>query len=237
MKKLDISIFKARKSSVRCDVEAIKQTIEFSTLDFPFLSVQFIVLGVIFFLPKILESYLAQDAFITMTSYIAYIALIPMLIYHFLTRKGIKKRGIYTLQLYDTWGFVWFLFGFVNLIVCLSVDIISEAGKISENIAVSVFLISGIFEIITAAVMLMVTGFALKNGLLKAVSIWIIMITPFMITMRVPDDAYVLMDQVSLALRNLTQGVNEIRFMISLIYIVIGVCYISKRQVISNGIE
>lgn len=235
--KLDVAVFKTRKSSAKCDVEAIKQTMEFSTLDFPFLSVQFIVLGVIFFLPKILESYLTQNTLNTVTSYVTWIALIPMFIYHLLTRKGLKKHGIYTFQLYDTWGFVWFLFGLVNFVVCLSADILSDAGRISENLAAGVFLISGVFEIIIATVMLTVTGFVLKNGLLKAVSMWIIIITPFMITRSVPDDAYVLNNQLSAALRNLADGVNEIKFIICLIYIVIGACYISKRQVKLNGIE
>lgn len=237
MKILDISMLKARKNSSSGDVESIKQTIELSTLDFPFLSVQFIVFGVIFFLPKVLEGYLTQGAFETMTLYITWIPLIPMLIYHILTRKELKKRGIYTFQLYDTWGFVWFLLGFATFVVCLSADILLDAGKISENIAISVFLMSGVFESITATVMLMVTGFILKNGLLKAISIWIIMITPFMITMRVPEDAYVLTDKISPALENLMQGVDEIKFIISLIYIVIGICYIMKRQEKLNGIE
>lgn len=102
------------------------------------------------------------------------------------TRKSLKKNNnVYTLQLFDIWGVVLFLFPLVRFLVMAVQQLVLKQSFIT-GLALFSYSAAEIIEYAAVGIVLLMTGFILNNRLMKIVALLALTLYPISYFFGIP---------------------------------------------------
>lgn len=223
----------------RNSVVEIKETLEVSRKDFIYLGLQFVAFGLIpMFIAIITTGFDMhdKDAIILDAVYIGF--FIWQFVYFLMKRAQLKKQTkVCNFNLYDAWGYVWFGFGSISVIVLELFEFLYYTANISVKVYSSAAVSLEIINVSIVLIMLLYTGIALKNIFFSAISALCTALFPLIVFVRIDDN-----DVLSSVSENwlgaygiMLESIETMKFILFVFYIVIGFYCVCKRKAVENG--
>ena len=229
------------KKNLKHTAGEIRETVEASKNDFDYLSPQFLVFGITSIATRIITSMFDLEK---NSAAIINVLVIGIFILQFacflMERARLKKSGVvYNFHLYDAWGCVWFLYGSISVVVLRVFEILYSYEILIPRVYLVAVTIWETLGISLALIMIIFTGIALKNPLMSIVSAWLTALTPLMVCINVPDEGLTSAIEANriTVYYSIVSSISDIKIMICIVYIVIGICYIGNRKAVKNGID
>ncbi len=229
------------KKSAKSAAGEIQQTIEASKNDFDYLSPQFLIFGITPIAAKIITNVFNLKNSETAIVNILAIGIFIFQFCYFLTERAKLKRNgtVYNFHLYDAWGCVWFLFGSVSTLVVNVFEILYSYELIIPRVYLAALIIWEIIGIALVLIMVLFTGISLKNTIMKVASVWLVTLIPIIFCVDIKTEyLQSALEENRIAIYgDMLNSISEVKILIYIVYIVIGIYYISNRKVINNGVN